>query len=146
MEKKVSYSPRNIILPAEKIIAILSYFTFGIVGFVWVILGAVTKQNLKPFLKYHIYQSIFLAILFFIVSQVLILILNILGFIPFINAIVLAITYFLSVPVIILPFLHLSIIQLALFIVVIYLSLGVLKSQYSYIPWVSDIIKYNIGR
>lgn len=136
----------NNILPAEKIIAILSYFTFGLVGFVWVIIGAITRQNLKPFLKYHIYQSIFLAILFFIVSHLLIFIINILIIIPVINVIAGALAYFFSVSVIDIGNIHLSIVRLLVLIVTIYLSLGALKGKYSYIPWVSDIIKYNIGR
>ncbi len=145
-ERKVSYSPKNNILPAEKIIAVLSYFTSGIVGFVWVIIGTLTKQNLRPFLKYHLFQSIFLAILFFIISQAVILVLNVLGFIPFVNVLVLAITFAFNVSIINLPHVHLSIIQVALLALTIYLSLGVINGKYSYIPWVSDIIKHNIGR
>lgn len=145
-ENSVSYSNRNTILPAEKVIAVLSYFTCGFVGFVWVIIGALTKQNLKPFLKYHLYQSIFLSILFFIVSNVLILILNILGYVPLVNVVLGAISYFLSVSIINLAWVHLSIVQIAILFVTIYLSAGVIKGQYSYIPWVSDIIKYNVGR
>ncbi len=142
----MSYSPRNSVLPAEKIIAVLSYFTFGMVGFIWIIIGAVTKQNLRPFLKYHLYQSIFLSILFFVVSQALIFVINVLAYVPLVNILVGAISYFFNVSIISLPFLHLSIVQLGLLMLVVYLSLGVLRAQYSYIPWVSDIIKYNIGR
>lgn len=142
----MSYSNRNIILPAEKIIAVMSYFTFGFVGFIWIIIGAVTKQNLKSFLKYHIYQSVFLAFLFFIISHVLIILLNILGYVPILNVILGAISYFLSVSIISVAWVHLSIVQIAVLLVTIYLSAGAIRGQYSYIPWVSDIIKYNVGR
>lgn len=140
----MSYSYKNNILPAEKVIAMLSYFTCGLVGFIWVIIGAVTKQNLKPFLKYHIYQSIFLSILFFIVSHLLIAVLNILGYIPYLNALLGFMAFFLSVSIIHVAWVQLSIIQMAILIVTIYLSVGVVRGQFSYIPWVSDIIKHNV--
>ena len=66
-------------LPLEKIISALSYLTAGVVGFIWLILGAILKLGLRPFLRYHIYQSIFLSFLFFIASIALSLILGILS-------------------------------------------------------------------
>ncbi|MDD3237942.1 MAG: hypothetical protein PHV37_07595 [Candidatus Gastranaerophilales bacterium] len=141
-----NYSRNSYISPSEKIIAILSYFTFGFVGFIWIILGALLKQNLKPFLKFHIYQAIFLAFGFFIVSQLLIFIINILGYIPGINVLVGAIVFFFNAAIINLPWLHLTIIQMLVLAVTIYLSAGAWNGKFSYIPWVSNIIKYNIGQ
>lgn len=135
---------RSSVLPAEKLIATLSYFTFGTVGFVWILLGAFLKQNLRPFLKYHIYQSIFLAVLFFIVTQALIFIVNVLAYIPYLNAILGLSAYLLNVSILNVAWIHLSIVQISVFMLIVYLSAGVVKGQYSYIPWVSDIIKYNI--
>ena len=48
--------------PIERIIAPLSYITMGMVGFIWLIIGLFTKARLKPFLQYHIFQSIFIAL------------------------------------------------------------------------------------
>ena len=147
LEKKVSYSPnKNSVLPAEKIIAVLSYFTWGTVGIIWVIIGAVTKQNLRPFLKYHLFQSIFLSILFFIVSQLLIVLVNILSIVPIVNILVGAVSYFTGILIVDLPGLHLTIVNLGLYLLAFYLSFGAIKGKYSYIPWVSDIIRHNIGR
>lgn len=115
-------------------------------GFVWLVLGAIMKQSLRPFIKYHIYQSIFLSILFFIVSNFLILVVNMLQVIPVINLLAGAISYFFAVSIISLGFLHLSIVQIGIFALVVYLSVGVINNKYSYLPWVSDIIKFNIGR
>lgn len=136
----------NQVVPIEKIISILSYFTFGMVGFVWIIIGAITKQNLRPFIRFHIFQSIFLSILFFLVSNFLILIINMLQIIPGINILAGILSFFFAVSIINIGTLHLSIVQIAILLLLIYLSIGVLKGKYSYIPWVSDIIKYNIGR
>lgn len=126
----------------EKIIASLSYMTAGFVGFIWLILAVVTKNNLRPFLKYHVYQAIFLSIVFFLLSTFVNLLLGILSYIPIIKNIVGNIAFFLSAPLIV----HFSIINLIVIIVELYLILGVLQNKYSYIPWVSDVINYNVRR
>lgn len=124
----------------EKIIAILSYLTFGLVGFFWLLLAFFTKNNLRPFLKYHIFQSIFISFLFYILSLFLGLIMNILCFIPIVNQIILQLTFYLNAPLL----LGSSLIQLVIYAIIAYLVLTSAQGQFSYLPWVSDIIKYNI--
>ena len=62
----------NIPTMSERIIAVLSYVTSGIVGIIWLLLATITKSNLKPFLKYHIMQSIFLMLLYYLAAHLLI--------------------------------------------------------------------------
>lgn len=45
----------------EKLIAASSYI-FPMIGFAVIIISALMKKEMKPFLKYHVYQSIFIAI------------------------------------------------------------------------------------
>lgn len=130
----------NTALPIERIIAALSYITFGFVGFLWYLLAIFTKNTLRPFLKYHIFQSIFLAIAYFLFCQFLGLIMNILSIIPIINQIIMSFTLYLNMPLI----LGYSLIQLFIYAVMFYLAITSLQGQYSYIPWVSDIIKANV--
>lgn len=124
----------------EKIIAGLSYITFGFVGFLWLLLGIFTKNNLRPYLKYHIFQSIFISIAYFLVCQFLGLIMNILSLIPFVNQFVMQITLYLNMPLLF----GFSIIQTGIYAVIFYLVLTSFQGQYSYIPWISDIIKANV--
>lgn len=124
----------------EKIIAALSYITFGFVGFIWLIIGIITKNSIRPYLKYHIFQSIFLSIAYFLFSAFLGLIMNILSLIPLVNQLVLQFTFYLNAPFII----GFSLIQLLIYCVMFYLVITSFQGQYSYIPWVSDIIKENI--
>ncbi len=145
-ERQVSYSSKNNVVPIEKIVAILSYFTWGIVGFAWLLLAAFMKQTLRPFVKYHIYQSVFLSILFVLFSHILVFVINLLGYIPVVNIVVGAIVFFLKTTVLTIGWMQLSIIDIVLWLFILYLSLGAYKSKYSYVPWVSDIIKYNINR
>ena len=42
----------------EKLVSALSYITSGFVGFIWLLLGIFTKSKVRPFMKYHIFQSI----------------------------------------------------------------------------------------
>lgn len=127
-------------LPLEKIIAALSYLTSGIVGFVWLILGAILRLGIRPFLLYHIYQSIFLSVLFFIVSFFLKLVLGILSAIPLIGQLISTLTFLFTTSI----FAGYSLINLAILVVVLYLALTSLMGKYSYLPWVSNIIRANL--
>mgnify|MGYP001805807633 CR=1 FL=1 len=124
----------------EKIIAALSYLTMGFVGFIWLLIGIFTKNNLRPYLKYHIFQSIFISIAYFLLCALLGLVMNILSIIPFINQLVLQFTFYLNAPM----FFGFSLIQLLFNLVIIYLVVTSFQGKYSYLPWISDIIKMNV--
>lgn len=126
----------------ERIVAALSYFTMGFAGFIWLILGIFTKAQLRPFMQYHIFQSIFISIAYFLLCYILGFLLNILSFIPFINTIVAQITFFFNTPV----FGHYSLIQAVIYAIIIYLAVTSFMGQYSRIPFISDIIDQNIRR
>ena len=135
--KSINYEP----LPLEKIISALSYFTMGIVGFIWLLLGAILKLGLRPFLRYHIYQSIFLSFLFFLISMGLSLILGILSYIPFIGGIISTITFLIATPIIA----TFSILNILFILFIGYLVITSLLVKMTFIPWVSNIIKANIN-
>lgn len=134
-----NYSQESPVL-IEKIIASLSYFTFGFAGFLWLIVGVVTKNQLRPFLKYHIFQSIFLSIAYFLICAFLGLIMSILSMIPFVNQLILQLTFYFNAPFIF----GFSSIQLAVYVVILYLIVTCTQGKYSYFPWVSEIIKANV--
>uniref|UniRef100_UPI0040263E1B hypothetical protein n=1 Tax=Candidatus Stercorousia sp. TaxID=3048886 RepID=UPI0040263E1B len=125
----------------EKIIAALTYLTMGMVGFIWLIVGLFTKARLKPFLQYHIFQSIFISLAFAVLSTLISWISNLLSFIPIINRIVAQITFLLNMPLIF----DYSLLQFVIYIFIIYLAVTAFIGKYSYIPWVSDIIDQNIN-
>ena len=123
--------------PVEKIISAATYMTAGGAGFVWLVIAAITKKTVRPFLMYHILQSIFLSILFFLLSVLGQMIYVILYRIPLINAI----PYLINMP---LPFVfNLSIIQVVTTTIILYLAITSFMGYYSYLPWVSDVIKSN---
>ena len=126
----------------EKIIAALSYITMGMAGFIWLIIGLFTKARLRPFLQYHIFQSIFIAIAFTVLSIFVGWVSNILSFIPLINKLVAQITFLINMPLLF----NYSLIQIVIYSFLIYLAGTSFMGQYSYIPWVSDVIDSNISR
>ncbi len=126
----------------ERIIAALTYLTMGMVGFIWLIIGLFTKARLRPFLQYHIFQSIFISLGFAVLSILIGWLSNIFSFIPIINQIVAQLTFWLNMPLIF----EYSLIQTVIYIFLMYLAISSFVGKYSYIPWVSDIIDQNISR
>ena len=119
----------------ERLLSAASYLTAGFVGFIWLIIAALLKKQVRPFLMYHIMQSIFISIAFFLVSQLAGLVYVILYKIPVINAI----PYLLNMPMVA----GLSVIQLFTTTIILYLTITSGMGLYSYLPWISDIIKGN---
>jgi hypothetical protein len=125
----------------EKIIAALTYITMGMAGFIWLIVGLFTKARLKPFLQYHIFQSIFISLGFTVLSIFIGWLSNLLSFIPLINRLVAQVTFLLNMPLIF----DYSLLQSIIYAILIYLAITAFMGKYSYIPWVSDIIDQNIN-
>lgn len=124
----------------ERVVAAFSYLTMGMVGFVWLIIGLFTKASLKPFLKYHIFQSIFLSLGFAILSMFVGFVSNILSIVPIINKLVAQINFLLNMPLIF----DYSLLQTVIYSFIIYLAVTSFIGKYSYIPWVSDVIGQNV--
>lgn len=133
----------NEVNPIERVISCASYLTAGMAGFVWLIIAAFMKKNIKSFLMYHIMQSIFLSIAYFLIIELYKLVFIAFAKIPIFNVIIFFINGFLFNP---LPlFWGLSLLQVFTTTVILYLSVTSFMGIYTYIPWVSDIIKGNTG-
>lgn len=126
----------------ERIVAALSYLTMGMVGFVWLIIGLFTNARLKPFLQYHIFQSIFISLGFAVLSILVGWVSNLLSVIPFINKVVAQINFLLNMPLIF----DYSLLQTVIYAFLAYLAITSFMGRFSYIPWISDIIDQNISR
>ena len=126
----------NEVTPIERILSSASYFTAGMVGFVWLIIAALMKRRVTPFLMYHIMQSIFVAITLYLLFAYC----NLISAIPILNNIVLLLKQPIGI------FYGFSILQLFTSGLSLYLIITSFMGMYSYIPWVSDIINTNIGR
>ncbi len=123
----------------ERIISGLTYPTLGLAGVVWLIIGALTRSYPKKFTMYHIFQSVFLSILYIIVNWIFWQAVNLLSFVPILNRILRQLVYWFNMPLV----LGYSVMQCFIYGVIIYLTVFAFMGLYSYIPWVSDIIKSN---
>lgn len=123
----------------ERLIASASYI-FPLIGFVFIIISYLMKRDMKPFLKYHIFQSIFIAFALWVVVTGITYAMNLLSFIPFVKNVLGMVTFFLNTPL----FVGFSVVTFVYFCFVLYLIFGALLGKYSYVPWVSDIIKTNL--
>ena len=133
----------NNINPIERIIAAATYLTAGIAGLLWLILAAVMKRRLKSFLMYHVMQSCFISFAYVIFIELYKLVFIILVKIPLINSLFL---FFNSVIFNPLPlFWGMSLMQVFTTTVILYLAVTSFMGQYSYIPYVSNIIKRYSG-
>lgn len=127
----------------ERLVAVLNYATFGLAGFVYLILVAFKKFRLTPFLQYHIFQTFFLVILCWLLQVIISLVVQILSFIPFLNILVLKLLFYFNAPIF---FNTYSIVSGFKWLVLIYLCATSYMGAYSFIPWVSNIIGANIRR
>lgn len=126
----------------ERIVVSLSYLTMGFIGFIWLILGAFTKSQSSSFVRYHIFQSIFISILLFILNVLLGIINDVLSFIPIIKVFTQQIYYLFNAPL----FMNYSLIQMVMYLFIAYLMITSALGVYTYVPFVSDIISQNVGR
>lgn len=124
----------------ERIVSALSYVTAGMIGFIWLILGVLTKSGLRSFMKYHIFQSIFLSMGYFLALIILDKVAVIINFIPIVRNIFSMILFPFVIPIIF----GLSIIQILIYTVIFYLAVTSFMGRYSYLPWISEIIKKNV--
>ena len=126
----------------ERIVVSLSYLTMGFIGFIWLILGAFTKSQSSSFVKYHIFQSIFISILLFILNVLLGIINDVLSVIPIIKVFTQQIYYLFNAPL----FMNYSLIQMVMYLFIAYLMITSALGVYTDVTFVSDIISQNVGR
>lgn len=139
-ERKISLQTYNKTYFIERLLSALTYLTAGGVGFIWLIIAAFLRKQVTNFLMYHIMQSIFLSIFFFLVSILGQMLFTILYKVPLINNI----PVLFNTPI---SFLFgFSIIQLITTSIMFYLAITSFLGFYSYLPWISDIIKTNTGQ
>jgi hypothetical protein len=125
----------------DRLISAGSYMTMGLVGFVWLIVVSLQKGVLKTFLKYHIFQSIFITVLVAIFNILIGIFLKYALLIPVAGDVVALIVGFLTMVV----FGDMSIIHLLFSLIVLYFAITALLGKYSYFPWISDNVRQLVG-
>ena len=127
----------------ERLIAAVNYFSFGLVGFIYLIINAIRGGRMTPFMQYHIFQSFFLVMFYWLLTVFISLIAQILSFVPFINILVLKMLFYFNTPFILGRY---SVVSGTVSLIILYLAFTSFQGLYSYIPWVSDVIKRSVRR
>ena len=122
---------------AERLIGAASYLSMGIIGMIWLIITYMQKSMPTNFVKYHIFQSLFIAVLTYALSLVSGIIINLARIVPIVGDLIMLALGFLSLPILY----GYSIINVAMLVILLYLSISTLLGKYAYIPWVSDNIR-----
>ena len=137
----MSHKQTNI-SPIEKIISILSYLTMGIIGFVWILIAHFSGKKLRYFLMYNIVQSMIISIFLAIFRLILNIIFSIMAIIPILNIIAAKINYLISVRILFIPILKLSfnIIEIIIYLLLIYILIGIFIGKIFYVPYLSKLI------
>lgn len=125
----------------EKIISIISYFTMGLFGLFWLILAHVLKKKLRYFLQYNIVQSLLISIFLAIFNLLIDIIFSILAIIPIFDKIVAILNWFISVKVVSIAYFSFSIFELIIFILLSYITFGILINKISYIPGLTGLVQ-----
>ncbi len=129
----------------ERVLSALAYFSCGVVGIILIIIAAFIKTNLKPFVKFNVYQSIFIAFLFWALQVTFDLIVGILQFlniIPFVGTLLNSFFHFLFYYLMGFPLLFsLSLLSLLIILLILYLTIMSLLGKEPYVPFISSNIK-----
>lgn len=126
----------------DRIVSVLTYFTMGIFGLIWLVFSYVTGRKINSFVAFNIYQSMFILAIFSIFSLVYNIALNLLSIIPFIGKMFVSIDIFLNQTPLYFGF---SIVGLILTIFISYLALLAFLGRKPYVPCISDIVISNFG-
>lgn len=126
----------------DRVISGLSYLTAGLVGVVYLIIIAIRYRTPSRFVMFHIFQSVFLYLCYIIFNWVFWFVVGIFDHIPFLNRLVRQILFLFNMPVLF----GYSICQCVLYGTIIYLAVFAFMGLYSYLPWITDVIKSNFRR
>ncbi len=131
------------ILPIEKIVSVLSYVTMGIIGLIWIIIAHFMNRKIKYFLLYNIVQSMIISIIlaiFKLLTDILLLLVSKIHFLDFLAAIV---NLLISVKIVRFQTIGLSfsLIELLVFLLLVYICIGIFFGRIFYIPFLTDFMQ-----
>ena len=126
----------------DRIISVLTYYTFGAVGVFCMILYALLRKSASKFATYHILQSIFLSIILYLITLLMEIAVGFTINLPFVGGFIKKIVIYASQTPIYLGF---SLIHYIIFIIISYLAIFALFGKHSYLPYISEMVKSNLG-
>lgn len=134
------YKSKTPVSIGDRIISVISYVTAGWVGLIYMVILYFMNKPTSLFLRYNIFQSIFISFFYFLLCMIFGFISNILLQIPLINALVSWFILLFNRPVIF----EYSAIQSFVMGLFIYMSVMALMGKFPRVYWVSRIIDKSV--
>lgn len=134
------YKSKTPVSIGDRIISVISYVTAGWVGLIYMVILYFMNKSASLFLRYNIFQSIFISFFYFLLCMIFGFISNILLQIPLINALVSWFILLFNRPVIF----EYSAIQSFVMGLFIYMSVMALMGKFPRVYWVSRIIDKSV--
>ena len=125
---------------SDRIVSVVSYFTFGFFSIIWIIIANVFKKPMSSFLSFNLYQAIFISIVLAILSLMYSIALGLMSALPVIGNIARAFDVFFNQTPIYFTF---TLSGLCVAMLLGYVSIMSLLGYKAYIPVISDIINQN---
>lgn len=122
----------------DKIISGLSYITSGLVGFIWLIISHLRRDRVSGFTRFHIFQSIFIFILLYVLGIVFNILTGFVQIMPIIGPIMVNIVYFFRDAPVVLGF---SVVNFGIITLTLYLAISAFMGRYGEVPWISDTVR-----
>ena len=126
----------------DRIVSVISYLTAGWGGLIYCIIMYFAKRKITKFAYYNIFQSIFISLLYFVLSLACGLLFKFLAIIPFVNYVSSFIMYMFIRPVLF----DYSIIQLFMTSLIVYMMIISAQGKIPRIIWISKIVDRQIRR
>lgn len=120
----------------ERLVSAITYFTMGCGGVLYCIYAYFRKINLTYFVRYNIFQSIFLSLLYFCIALAIGLIMTFLSYIPGIKYIAAQLSFLFNEEILG----DYSFVQIIVFGIILYASILSFFGRIPRIYWVSRII------
>ena len=120
----------------DRLVSCVSYLTAGWGGLIYCVVLYFRKKSPSHFVRFNVFQSIFISLLYFVLAMAIGLLFEYLSYIPFINIVVAQISYIFNRPLVA----DYSIVQLVVAGFVFYMSIFSLFGKEPRIYWVSKII------
>lgn len=126
----------------DKIVSVLTYYTFGIFGLIWLVYAYLAKKSINSFCLFNIYQSIFISVILYIISLLWGIAIGFISVVPLIGKFMVSLDIFINQTPMYFSF------TLSGFVLMVFLSyLAVLSflGKKPFVPYVSNIIRSNFG-
>lgn len=122
---------------SERLVSFVSYITVGWGGMIYCVLMYLSKKNISHFVRFNIFQSIFISFLFFVLCMVLGFVIDVLLHVPFVNYLVSQIMLFFNQPLLF----DYSLVQLFIIGLFIYMAVFSLMGKYPRVYKLSKIVE-----